>query len=311
MGRKYKKYVRKPDQTHTRKRRQAQGTSGKYMQLPDARVMDLRLYLKEVGGNCLLRRETCQTGNLSGRIWKVARHNAETNERYYRKVVELFWEDTRGRILAGEQLKRTCKTAGCVNEQHYVLIKREERIMVNDAQARGFYNKAMKEGEAILPLGDEQRARQLRMNMYTRRARWKRHDPMYFAMVENYGLFLEDGNLVCRKHGVELDSLFAAAGLATEPEYQKPIELVEREIKEKLEQVEKEERPDPYKPYATKIPEINAATPGLLAPEGGQTCFTYDECLGKVNAEKYAGGPVLTEEEKEILKAGPLPERRG
>lgn len=313
MGKKYKRYQRKVDQTHTRKRKQPQGISGKFMQLPDVRTRDLRLYLKREVRDCLVRMPECQVGRMDGNVWLIGLHmQDDTNTLYYRKAVELFWEEGRKEIKRDERIKRTCRTVGCMNESHYVLIKKEEREMVNDGQARAFYDKAMREDEAILPLGDAQKAKTLRMNIYTRRAHWKRHDPMYYAMIENYGLFLEGGNLVCRKHGMELDSLFAAAGLAPSTHIPRAQRDVEAEIKRAVNATATAPGNDVmslYSPTTSAENPVNKGQEVIKQQEHVQTCFNYDECYAKATAYSGGGAP-LTQSEEALLEAGPEPERR-
>ena len=215
-----------------RRCRQPVGIGGKFIQVPLPSLKDLRRFTEEDREGCRKRRKECQIGRMDRGIWKVL------EEGRVRKVVELFWEEDRGKLTGG-RLKRRCKTPGCLNEKHYEL---KEKLMVNDRQARSFYEKAMRDGEARLALGNAKRARQLRMNIYARRAIWKRDDPLFYAQVETYGLFIENGDLICRKHGEDLEELFKKAGCIGVEGFQKPQEILEQEIAERLKEVERDEQ---------------------------------------------------------------------
>jgi len=293
MPRKRRTWKPKPDQTHTRKGRQARGAGGKFIKLPETTLQDIRRFLAHEGEECLRKRPETMIGREKGNVWYRRKEGGEL-----RRVVEELWEEKVGRKLEkGERLRRKCKTAGCMNEEHYELVTEEKMRMVNDEQARGFYEKAMRDGEARLPVGDATQAKRLRMNIYARRGKWKTGDPGFYFTVESYGLFIENGDLVCRKHGEDLDTLFTAAGVELTGD-RKPQEVVEREIRTRLEEVKKEEQGDVLRDLGY-APERSLGNGRREIPGNSIGAPTFNEVYSKV-----IRGEKLTEGEEEILNAG-------
>lgn len=231
MAKEQPKYKRKRPQLRS-------GLSGKFMPNMPITVHDLirwRMYTK---GDCMLRADNVTIGKIVKKTWQVwlPPDYHTTQKGQYKNVVTIIWEYHNHPLKSHERLKRTCKTAGCVNDLHYEL-KLKEDDMINLNQTRALYQKAMRDGIAILPLGNEAAAKKLRMNIYTRRSQLKTQDPMFFKDIADYGLFIEDGNLVCRPHGTDLDNLFAAAGIDAAPMH----EVTPQEVAQRLKEVEAEE----------------------------------------------------------------------
>lgn len=234
----------RPNQKHTRKRKQPRSLGGKFASFRMYSPRELEESALRLPNGCLVRREESDVGHLDGNVWIV--RQALNEERVDRRAHEIIWEWYTGK--KGRKLVRTCKTNGCINWKHFEERQVGEEKMINDTQARLLYDNAQAKGEIRLHLGDEKKAHRMRMSIYTLRSKWKKIDPFYFSAISDFELVIEGGDLICRKRGMAFDDLFS--GLEQIRTEELSIEYLEAKPMDEL--------PEAYRPKKKLINESQA-----------------------------------------------------
>ena len=291
------------------------GLSKKFIKNQVRTTYDIKVQLRDIAySSCIERNPNIKPfGKMKGLTWWVM-SGKETEDKkgirrpVYVRAIQLLIEEQLGRpITPGELIHKLCKTKGCMNINHYEV---QEKIMISREQARIFYETAITNGEARLPLNNAEAARKYRLCFYPHKTYWKQHEPEFWTTVDRFELVIRDGDVVCQQKGGDplLQQAWARANLPTKSSTAERDEGIEAAMEE-LRNV----RDSGVKPtdqanevvkelWGNKEPEeLNAGN----IPLPSRNDLSYDIVYGKA-----CMGAKLTEEEEKVLEAGPPPERR-
>lgn len=296
------------------------GLSKKFMKNVTRLIVDIIGQLRPIGySSCLERNPNYKSfGKMKGLTWwvmngKLVEDKKGVKRPMYVRAIQRLLEDRIGReITSDEFIYKRCKTKGCMNINHYEV---QKKIMISREQARIFYEAAIKNGEARLPLGDTEEAKKYRLCFYPHKTYFKKNDRKFWEEMDNFELVIRDGDVVCQKKGGDpvLLQAWARANLPTTSstaERDKGIETAMEALQEARNSGIKPK--DESNEVIKKLMGMEEVTvlDATEKPLTGQTCFDYESCQGKASAFTFANGPALTKLEEDILSAGPPIERR-
>lgn len=277
--------------------------SGKFTAEPLYQIGDIQRHLKVEPNGCILTSTTPPFGNLRSGIWYIQIGElTPTGRRKIRSVVEVLWNHYYPFSLIrhgtnNRQLRRTCKTAGCLNYKHYEMVNRKNNTFGETYMAKeqiiNLLTAALTQDETVT-FGDAASAESFRMHIYRLKRKWKTENSPYHAMFEEVVIKkdkLHPNILDFTSQGRAFDDVLARFKSAPAGTITEPMSVEEKEYLDDI---------ITGKDHGKEVLTDLGYTPSM-----GVELTSYDA----VYAKAVAGGKLTAAEEK-ILETGPTPERR-
>lgn len=243
-------------------------------------------------------------GHMKRGVWYLKFKNEWGQGFYTKRAIQILYEDELGRPLEKDEwLQQKCKTRGCLNPSHYqhkhsIQLKEEE--MFTKEQVRILFEQAIARGSVTFPIQNEAKAKKIRLGIYTHKRKLAQEDPAFGKKMEDYELVVREGNLICQRRGLDVEDLFAAAGLPSTSEYtqweaeQKRLNELAR--KEYEEMYKAEDKADTTLANLGYSPKTRHTTP-QMQNEGPSPSMQATPKYDAAYAKAAAGQPLTPEEE--------------
>jgi len=121
----------------------------------------------------------------------------------------------------GKEFKavRTCQTKGCLNREHYKIVKRiQEKKIMSEERILSLINIASKERK-VLTFRDKKEATTMRMQFYNFRNRLRKTNNPEFEVADKIEVLLQDNQLVFQPRYFKMEQMLEGQGLPTFNEY--------------------------------------------------------------------------------------------